>query len=73
MTNHTFILRIKQGKTYAVAPMDLPAGTSLEAATEIAINELDDTDRLVKITNAVTKESAKLQSVFQLPAAKGFA
>ena len=69
----TFILRIKNGRTYDVAEIDLPVGTSLEAATEIVINELGAGQRLERITNPVTGESASLASVSRRPAAKGFA
>ena len=70
----TFVLRLQtpDGK-FAVAAMDLPSSTTLEAATEIAINELDSDVLLERITNADTKESASLQTVsVGRPAPKGF-
>ena len=69
----TFILRIKNGRTFDVAEIDLPVGTTLENATEIVINELATGQRLERITNPATGESASLASVSRRPASKGFA
>ena len=45
----------------------LESGTSLEVATEIVIAELDPGQRLERITNAATKESASLRSIARAP------
>ena len=68
-TMTTFILRLHNTNdgTYSLAVIDLPSGTSLEEATEIAIDDLDDGLILERITNADTKESGQLRSI-----AKGF-
>jgi hypothetical protein len=64
----TFVLRIKDSDgTYAVGAIDLESGTSLEVATEIVIAELDPGQRLERITNAATKESASLRSIARAP------
>lgn len=65
----TFVLRLQNtaDDTYAVAAMDLPTGTSLEMATEIAVGQLDPGTRLERITDADTKASLTLQSVVRAP------
>ena len=64
----TFVLRIKDTDgTYAVGAIDLESGTSLEVATEIVIAELDPGQRLERITNATTQESASLRSIARAP------
>lgn len=65
----TFVLRLQDTRdgSYAVAAMDLPLGTSLEEATELAIEDLDPAFVLERITNADTNESAALQSVSRAP------
>jgi len=64
-----FVLRLHNtaDDTYAVAAMDLPTGTSLEMATEIAIGELEPGVHLERITDADTKEAASLRSVVRAP------
>jgi hypothetical protein len=67
----SFILRIKDADgTYSVGAIDLETGTTLEAATEIAIDALEPGQLLERITNADTKEAASLQSIARDP--KGF-
>ena len=68
----TFVLRLHNTNddTYAVAAMDLPAGTPLEEATETAIADLDEGLILERITNADTKASLTLQTIAHAP--KGF-
>lgn len=64
----TFVLRLKAADgTYAVAALDLPTGTTLEEATEIAVDNLEPGLRLERITDSDTKESATLQSVIRAP------
>lgn len=72
MTTDTFVLRLHntEDDTFALGAMDLPAGTALEEATRLAIDELEPGLRLERITNATTKESASLQSIARLP--RGF-
>ena len=68
----TFVLRLHntEDDTFAVGAMDLPAGTSLESATEIVIGELEPGYLLEQITNSTTKESASLKSIARAP--RGF-
>ena len=67
----TFILTISTAQgDYSVGAIDLESGTSLEDATEIAIEALEPGQRLERITNADTQEAASLQSVTR--ASKGF-
>ena len=60
--NTTFVLRYRQQDGhFAVAAIDLPQGTSLEEATEIAFEQGQDQGLLLEqITNADTKESGRL-------------
>lgn len=57
-----FVLRYKAGDgTYAIASLEQPAGTTLEAATEIAFEQGQAQGLLlVKITNSRTKEAGSL-------------
>lgn len=72
MTTTTFVLRYREPSgTYAVASLDMPTGTSLEAATETAFEQGQAQGLLLEqITDTTTGEVGQLGSI--APASRGF-
>jgi len=72
MSTTNFVLRYREpGGTFAVAALELPTGTSLEAATEIAVEEGQAQGLLLeRITDTATGEVGQHRPI--APASRGF-